>query len=86
MKVVLFNQEEIIISQEEADSIDQMIESGINWIKIGEYRVRPSAIALIKPGGSIEPDRPRNPQLMEPEPVMGGGYAKYKAKRKELGL
>ena len=56
MIVVLFNKEEIIVTQEEANKIDDMIDQDIKWIKIGEYRIRPSAIMLIKPGGHTEPD------------------------------
>ena len=56
MIVVLFSREEITVTQSEANAIDDMIDADVKWIKIGEYRVRPSAIALIKPGGHVEPE------------------------------
>lgn len=56
MIVVLFNKQEIVITKQEADAIDSMIETDVKWIKIGDFRVRPSAIMLIKPGGVAEAD------------------------------
>lgn len=68
MIVVLFNKEEIIITQEEANRIDDMIEADVKWITIGQFRIRPSAIALIKPGGFSETDKvPQSHRLERPD-------------------
>jgi hypothetical protein len=57
MILVLFNREEIWVSQQEAAEIERLIEADYKWIKIRQYRFQADSIIMIKPAGYGEADR-----------------------------
>ena len=65
MKVILFNREEIIISQDEYKKIlNALQKTDVEWIVINKLPYRPKAIAYFKDGGYTEVDTPRDNQIL----------------------
>lgn len=79
MIVRLDNNEEIIISREQAEKIEAMMSQDIKHIKINKRLVRTSAIKEIKPGGYTEADVIDESKQLEP-PDHRGQYSASKEK------